>query len=150
MMCALIISLCRRMRIPLQSGWVTSLSKREGRPAKSIHRIPSIIYFPIFSAIYGTFHNKLDDVRRSNRQSHSGWYIVAEKTTFQSAPDFRHHNGNTERQADFTDFLVSLADFWAIYWLLVGICRLLSALHYERVSLHLRTFLSHFRMSRRS
>jgi hypothetical protein len=30
--------------------------------------------------------------------------MVAEKATFRSAPDFRHYNGNTDKQADFADF----------------------------------------------
>ena len=37
--------------------------------------------------------------------------MVAENATFRSAPDFPHHNGNTDREVDFTDFLSGVADF---------------------------------------
>ena len=41
---------------------------------------------------------------RSESESEKYTSMVAEKATFRSAPDFRHHNGNTDKQADFTDF----------------------------------------------
>lgn len=37
--------------------------------------------------------------------------MVAEKATFQSTPDFCHHNGNTDSQVYFTDFLAGLVNF---------------------------------------
>ena len=65
-MCALKMSLLRRTRIPLQSGWVSLQSKREGRTVKSILHVPSTSYFLVFSAIYETGGSKQDNqsVRR--------------------------------------------------------------------------------------
>ena len=70
---------------------------RSGRPTKVTADIAAFIESKL---------EEDDEITSVELQS-----MVAEKATFRSAPDFRHYNGNTDKQADFTDFLAGLADF---------------------------------------